>query len=228
MNRLFIVFLLVMTLLSACSSNPANTTLEPVQTDAPVQTDIPLMPSDTASASTETAAPLPASETPSAPTEAAPNPKLPAAPFEAETYVNEEAGFALDYPAGWTVNEMVVGPRGTQVQFLSSPELAEAATLPEGATRLNAMIYQWDPKNDLAAFVANQKSAWEASGFSILEEEQRVLELGLPAVQLTVQAPESPVVYLIAALGDQYLVLSGEGDLELVKEIVGRLRPISR
>ena len=228
MNRLFIVFLLVMTLLSACSSTPANTTLEPVQTDAPVQTDLPVMPSDTALASTETAAPLPASETPSAPTEAAPNPKLPAAPFEAETYVNEEAGFALDYPAGWTVNEVVVGPRGTQVQFLSSPELAEAATLPEGATRVNATIYQWDPKNDLAAFVANQKSAWEASGFSILEEEQRVLELGLPAVQLTVQTPESPVVYLIAALGDQYLVLSGEGDLELVKEIVGRLRPISR
>jgi hypothetical protein len=228
MNRLFIVFLLVMTLLSACSSTPANTTLEPVQTDAPAQTDLPVMPSDTALAATETAAPLPASETPSAPTEAAPNPKLPAAPFEAETYVNEEAGFALDYPAGWTVNEMVVGPRGTQVQFLSSPELAEAATLPEGATRLNATIYQWDPKNDLAAFVANQKGAWEASGFTILEEEQQVLELGLPAVQLTVQAPESQVVYLIAALGDQYLVLSGEGDLELVKQIVGRLRPISR
>ena len=228
MNRLFIVFLLILTLLSACSSTPANTTLEPVQTDAPVQTDVPVMPSDTALASTETAAPMPASDTPSAPTEAAPNPKLPAAPFEAETYVNEEAGFALDYPAGWTVNEMAVGSRGTQVQFLSSPELAEAATLPEGATRLNAMIYQWDPKNDLPAFVANQKSAWEASGFSILEEEQQVLELGLPAVQLTVQTPESPVVYLIAALGDQYLVLSGEGDLELVKEIVGRLRPISR
>src|SRR5690349_8193747 len=101
MNRLVIVFLLVMTLLSACSSTPANTTREPVQTDAPV------MPSDTAAASTETAAPLPASETPSAPTEAAPNPKLPAAPFEAETYVNEEAGFALDYPAGWTVNEKI-------------------------------------------------------------------------------------------------------------------------
>jgi hypothetical protein len=32
---------------------------------------------------------------------------------------------------------------------------------------------------------------------------------------------------LIAALGDQYLVLSGEGNLELVKEIVQRVRPIS-
>src|SRR6185503_18497502 len=193
MKRIILSLSLEIMLLSACLAAPARTTLEPAlpsdTAPAPTQTSVPVIPSDTAPA---------------------PNPKLPAAPFESQTYVNEEAGFALDYPAGWTVNEMVVGPRGTQVQFLSSPELAEAATLPEGATRLNATIYQWDPKNDLAAFVANQKSAWEASGFSILEEEQRVLELGLPAVQLTVQTPESPVVYLIAALGDQYLVLSGE------------------
>ncbi len=122
---------------------------------------------------------------------------------------------------------MVVGDRGTQVQFLSSPELAEAPVVPPGGTRVNATIYQWDPKNDLAAYVANRKTAWEASGFQILAEEPRVLELGLPAVQFTVQTPEAQAILLIAALGDQYLELSGEGNLELVKEIVGRLRPIS-
>jgi hypothetical protein len=179
-----------------------------------VQTDVPALPANTE--------PVPT------PTEVAPNPKLPAASFEAETYINEEAGFALDYPAGWTVNEVVVGDRGTQVQFLSSPAIADMATLPEGETRINAMIYQWDPKNDLAAFVANQISAWEASGFTILEEEQLVLELGLPAVRFTVQTPEANVVFLVTALEDQYLVLSGEGDLELAKEIAQRLRPISR
>ena len=221
MNRLILVLSLLMILLTACGTAPANTTLEPVQTA------IPVIPSDTAPVPTDTSAPVIPTETSPVPTEAAPNSKLPAAPFEAETYINEEFGFALDYPAGWTVNEMVVGSRGIQIQFLSSPELAEAGTLPEGATRVNATIYQWDPKNDLAAFVANQKSAWEASGFSILEEEQRVLELGLPAVQFTVQTPEAQTAYLIAALGDQYLVLSGEGDLGLVKEIVGRVRPIS-
>ena len=122
---------------------------------------------------------------------------------------------------------MVVGPRGTQIQFLSSPEIAELATLPDGATRVNATIYQWDPKGDLAAFVANQKIAWEASGFTILEEEPLVLELGLPAVRFSLQTPEANVVFQIAALEDQYLVLSGEGDLDLVNEIVQRLRPIS-
>jgi hypothetical protein len=157
----------------------------------------------------------------------APNAKLPAPSFESQPYSNETAGFALDYPVGWTVNEMVLGDRGSQVQFLSSPELAEAPVVPEGATRVNATIYQWDPKNDLAAFVSNQKTAWEASGFTVLEEEQLVLELGLPAVRFHVQAPDSELIFLMVALRDQYLVLSGEGDLVLVDEIVRRVRPIS-
>jgi hypothetical protein len=216
MKRLMFSLVLTMTFLSACGAAPGSPTLEPVQTQPPV------LPSDTVAPPTETPVPV-------IPTDTAvvPNPKLPAAPFDAQTYVNQEAGFALDYPSGWTVNEMVVGPRGTQVQFLSSPELAEAPVVPEGSTRVNATIYQWDPKNDLAAFVANQKTAWEASGITILEEEQLVLELGLPAVRFRVQAPDADLVFLIAAVGDQYLVLSGEGDLELVKEIAGRVRPIS-
>jgi len=203
MKRLKFATLLITILLSACASAPTASTLEPLQTDIPTQ------PSATA------------------PTEAAPNPKLPGASFEAQTYINEEAGFALDYPAGWTVTEQVLGPRGTEVQFLPAPELAEAATLPTGAARVNATIYEWDPKNDLAAFVAHWKTVWEASGFTILEEEEMVLELGLPAARFTMQTPEAQVIFLITALEDQYLVLSGEGNLELVKEIVGRVRPIS-
>ena len=201
----FIVFVSVM-LLATCSAPNAI----PMQ----VKTDVPSLPSNT--------------EPALAPTEAAPNPKLPAASFESQPYFNEEAGFALDYPAGWTVNEVVVGDRGTQVQFLSAPEIADIATLPEGGTRVNAMIYQWDPKNDLAAFLANQKTAWNASGFTVLEEQPLVLELGLPAVRFTVQTTEVNVIFLITALKDQYLVLSGEGDLGLVQEIVQRVRLISR
>ena len=168
-----------------------------------------------------TATPLPPVET------AAPQGKLPAAPFDAEVYSNEEAGFALDYPAGWTVNETVVGPRGTQIQFLSDPALAEAATVPDGETRLSAVIYQWDPRNDLAAYAQHMKDAWSASGFTILEEQERTLELGLPAMLYTVQTPDTQVVYLVTALKDQYLVIAGEGNLDLVKQIVERVRPIS-
>ena len=207
MKRIFLVLSLAVTFLSACMAPPTNSVPAPEITEAPV---------------------LPATEPALAPTEAVPSAKLPAASFESRTYINDTAGFALDYPAGWTVNEAVVGDRGSQVQFLSSPDLADVSVLPEGATRVTATVYQWDPKNDLAAFVANQKSAWDASGFTILEEEPLTLDLGLAATQFTVQTPDASVVFLITALGDQYLVLSGEGNLELVKEIVQRVRPISK
>jgi hypothetical protein len=218
MKQLVFALLLGAALLAACAGAPTNTTLEPAVTDLPATTP----------ASTETAAPVIPTDTVAVPTESMPNPKLPASSFESQPYINEAAGFALDIPVGWTVNEMVIGSRGSQVQFLSSPELAEAPVVPAGATRVNATIYQWDPKNDLAAFVANQKTAWEASGITILEEEQLTLELGMPAVRFHVRAPDTDLIFLIAPLADQYLVLSGEGDLALVDEIVRRLRPISR
>jgi hypothetical protein len=206
MNRILFVLPLI-ALLSACMAPPANNGSAPVESQVPATT-----------ASTEAVVP---------PTEAMPNPKLPAAPFESQPYFNETVGFALDYPTGWTVKESGVGDRGSQIQFLSSPDLADAATLPEGASRLSATIYQWDPKQDLAAFITNQKSAWDASGFTILEEQPLTLELGLAATEFTVKTPEANVVYLITAIGDRYLVLSGEGNLELVKKIVERVRPIA-
>ena len=162
------------------------------------------------------------------PTDAPANPKLPAASFESETYINEEVGFALDYPAGWTVNESVVGDRGSQIQFVSSPEIAQSAVMPEGESRVTAVLYDWDPKNDLPAYIAHWKTAWDSSGFTVVEELPLVLDLGLNAVQFTIKTPDSSAVVLVTALGDKYMVLSGEGNLELAKEIVRRLRPVSQ
>lgn len=207
MKKILLVLPLILILFSACGAPVTDIT--PV----PAATELTVVPSNT--------------EVVPEPDAAAPSPKLPAPPFDAETYLDERAGFAFDYPRGWTVTEAMVSERASQVQFLSSPEIANLATLPEGATRLSATVYDWDPKNDLAAYVANWKTAWEASGFTILEEEQLVLEQGLPAVLFTIQTSEANVIFLVTALGEQYLVLSGEGDLELVKEIVQRIRPIS-
>lgn len=206
MNRKILALLAGTILLSACSFQV--TTLSPTSTPSP----LPVLPSD---------------PPPVEPTEAVPQAKLPAASFDSRLYANEMAGFALDYPAGWIVQEAVVGSRATQVQFLSSPDLADAATLPDGATRMSATLYQWDPKNDLAAYVAHRKTAWDASGFRMVDEQNLTLELGLAAVQFVVETPETQTVFVFAALDDQYLELSGEGDLELVREIVERVRPFS-
>ncbi len=208
MKQTFYMFLLIVFTLPACATPPAHTP------PAPVEITSPALPAHTEPVST--------------PNETRSGSKLPAPSFDAQPYVNEEAGFALDIPSDWTTDEQVIGPRGTQIRFLSSPDLADVASLPAGATRLSAMIYLWEPKNDLKPYVARQKTTWEAPGFAILEEEQSVRELGLPVEQFVVQSPDEETVFLITALKDQYLVLSGEGDLDLVKEIVGRVRPISQ
>ena len=153
--------------------------------------------------------------------------KLPAPSFESQTYIDEAVGFALEYPAGWTVKETMIGERGGQSVLLSSPDIADLEIVPAGETRVAVTVYQWDPKNDLAAFVDSRKAAWEASGFTMLSEEPVTLDLGLAAVKMTVQTPDGITVpYLFAAIGDQYLSISGEGDLALVDEIMRYLRPI--
>ena len=157
-----------------------------------------------------------------------PQGKLPAPSFESQTYINEAVGFAIEYPASWTVNETALGDRGSQTQLLSTPEIAELQTLPAGATRVTIVINQWEPKNDLAAFVDVRRTAWESSGFTILDEEPLTLDLGLAAIRFTVQTADGPtVLFQFAAVGDQYISISGEGDLPLVEEIMMYLRPVS-
>ena len=209
--RVFSFAVLLLVLWLATCSGP--------QPKAPAPTAVP----------TQTAIPATATAVPPTPTEtAAPAGKLPGAPFDAQTYINEDAGFAIDYPTGWTVNEMVIGPRGTQIRFLSKPELADAATIPASETRFGATIYLWDPNGDLAAFTEHIKEAQTVSGSTILDEQELTLEQGLPAVQFTTQTPDDQqVVFLITVLHDKYLVLTGEGNLDLAKQMMLRLRPIT-
>lgn len=204
-KKLIPMILTLMMLATACV--PAVTSIPAVNTVVPLVTNVPVV-------------------TSTPPIGPPVNPKLPAASFESETYINEEFGFALDYPAVWTINESIIDDR-PQIQFLSSPEIAESGVLPEGASRVIAVIYDWEPKNDLPAFIANWKTTWESSGFTIVEEQPLVLDLGLNAVQFTIKTPDSSAVVLITALGDTYMILSGEGDLEMAKEIIPRLRPVS-
>ena len=215
MKRLAFAVLILVLWLASCSA--------PEPTPAPIATSAPVE-------SVDSGMPVPpVGDEPVATDEmiVVPEGKLPATSFESQTYLNETVGFALDYPAGWTVTESMVGDRGSQILSLSSPDVADLAELPEGATRVSAVIYQWDLKNDLTAFVESRKTAWDASGFTIVEENDLVLDLGLSAKQFLIQTPESTALFLFAAVGDQYLSISGEGDMALVREIALRLRPIS-
>lgn len=209
MKRITLILFVLVLSLAACAA-PATQPLAPEVISVPVDSGMPVPGVSVTEVIVE------------------PQGKLPAPSFESQTYINQAVGFAIDYPAQWTVQESVLGERASQALLLSTPEIADLQTLPEGATRVAVVVNQWDPKNDLAAFVDVRKTAWEASGFTILDEEPLILDLWLAAVRFTVQTTDgATVLFQFAAVGDQYLTVSGEGDLALIEEIMNYLRPVS-
>jgi hypothetical protein len=175
-----------------------------------------------------TTAPTPESpirETASAPI-TAPVTKTTQLSFTPTTYTDESAGFELDYPSGWTLDpSSQIGVRGGQALLLSPGTTPE--TLANGGARISITTYIWDPKNDIDAYVAQRKVAWDTSGFAITREEQWQLADGRTAYVFVVQTPEQPTFTLFTTIGEDYLQIGGDGDLALVEEIVHTLRPLN-
>jgi len=156
-------------------------------------------------------------------------PVIPELSFEPATYRDEDAGFEFDYPASWVADSpQVVGPRGTSAQITSFPrdpgELPEV--IPPDGTIMAVSVLLWDPKNDLNQFVDLRKEGWVTSNSEILQEERWTLTGDWEAFHFLVKTPEQDVFYLITTVGERYLLLSGTGDLDLLREMAGTLRPI--
>jgi hypothetical protein len=143
-----------------------------------------------------------------------PTAELAALPFEAATYSDEANGFQLQYPADWFVVGGEAQSRGSFVQIASwDPGSAGISEIPAGESVLQIAIYQWDPKNDLAARVEMRRGNFIASGNTILEEETLLLA-NVEAVQMLVQNTDgSQSLVLFTVLGEDYLELSGNGDI---------------
>ena len=140
------------------------------------------------------------------------------------TYQDDEAGFAFDYhvPA-WTMGEKLqIGSRSYVVQMTFSTHAPEET----GDTYLEAAVMTWDPKGDLAAYIAVRKQAWAASGMPIVDEEARTLAGGHPAMRFLVNGADgtSQGFFLITTVGDQYLVLSGAGNVAALEAVGQTLR----
>ncbi len=149
--------------------------------------------------------------------------------FDAATYRDDSAGFMLDYPAAWTADApQAGGDRGYFAQITSWPrnpgELPDS--VPAGETILSITVLLWDPKNDLDAFSATRKEGWTASGYEVLDEQELTFAGDRQAFRYKIRTPEVTTLFLFTTIGDRYLVLSGSGDLALLSEIVGTLRPI--
>ena len=192
--------------LAACAPAAPNTPTTPV---------IPTTPP----AKTATAFPLP-TQTPA--------PVATTTPPAGNIYTDSTTGFQLTYPAGWTLDpNKVIGSRASQALLLSPGTTAEK--LADGGSRVAIVVYSWDPKNDLSAYLAKRKAAWDASGSKIIEESTLSLAGAHPAEGLIVQSTDGQKSFiLITTAGEKYLEIVGEGDLAVAKEIALTLSPASQ
>jgi hypothetical protein len=156
------------------------------------------------------------------PTDPAPTPTdtAPGPSFEASTYRDFTLGFELDYPSEWTLSEQVEqGSRGEAVQLLQ-----------DGEPTLQIATYRWTPDDDLDAYVASRKVAWDSSGMSIESESELLLAGDRRALSFVIRTQEGDRAFFLFTIVDftvydgRYLVLSGEGDPALLAEIGGTVR----
>jgi hypothetical protein len=144
--------------------------------------------------------------------------------FEAVVYTDPAGRFEISYPAGWMVDDsqMVAGSRGGYIQF-SSFEHPEGGIneIPEGESVLQLATYLWDPVGDHEARLQMRLGNFLSSGNTILEEADFVFRNGQVGTRLLVldtNGEESVVV--LAVMGDEYLEISGFGDIALIDEII--------
>lgn len=198
-------------IVTSCGASAPQATEQPIQTPppvAPTQVDIPILTPteaflETIPIATEVITPL------------------------LTTYQDPNYGFTFDYPSAWMLDPVSFGSRAPAGYQLTSwdhePGLVNETPL--GETILNITVQQWDPKNDLKAFAENRQVAWDASGFSLQSIEDLVLANGNPAKAFVITSPDgSNGYFLFTTLGDDYLVISGNGNLELVDLVARSIR----
>ena len=131
----------------------------------------------------------------------------------------------ITQPGGLLFRYEQIGSRGGQAQVYSPGSTAE--TLIAGGTRFTISVFDWDPKNDLPAYVNQRKTAWDASGQLIISESEGVLADGRKEMHFIVESPQKEQTYfLYTTIGERYLQIAGDGDLALLEEIAMTVRPL--
>jgi hypothetical protein len=190
-------------------------------TQAPTATTPPAEP---------TAAATSAPTTTAAPTGTA----MPAAmPESAATYIDEYAGWALDYPADWSLVDVTPQIKAESlaysITFMSwKPEEVGGKGVPPGGSKLDANV----TKNDAATLdeaVARRRAEIAASQpeAQITGEESWELASGLQATRWQIMTPGGDTVYeLVASVNGHRIVLSGYGDPAVFDQIARSFRAV--
>ena len=192
-------------LITACGSRTVSLPPEPTATveSSPTQT--------TASAPTETSDPL----------------------GEVKVYRDVNASFALDYPAGWFIEDDAARDAAASAVYTVSlfswdrvsytPTPKDPNTLPDGATKIDITVFNQGP-GALDEAVRQYKDQDGGTPVEFLKHEDWTLNNGEKAVYVESEGAFGVVATMITLVNGKVVYVSGYGDLTLFKAIAFTLR----
>lgn len=136
-----------------------------------------------------------------------------------QTYTDTLAGFSLDYPAGWFIEDsaLVHAGEGTNYSISISswdilnpppPSEWEANGLPKGGTKFDVTVIK-EPMT-LEGAVAQVKQ----TGTPILARQDIILVNGIPGIILDIEGFAGRARMLISILNGNVIYVTGYGNLE--------------
>jgi hypothetical protein len=143
------------------------------------------------------------------------------------THTDNTSRYSFDYPSTWMLDPIVLGTRAPGGYQLTSwaHDPGTITEIQPGGTAMNIFVQLWEPHNDLEAFTAQHTQSWESSGTIVLSQESLTLANGQPAREFALQGPDGVQSYLLySILGENYLVASGTGDMEVIRGVARSLR----
>ena len=135
--------------------------------------------------------------------------------FEPKTYRDERAGFEFEHPRSWKVCFQEEQSRGYEANLCaSSPD----------HPNLSITVALWEP-NHLEGYADQREREWFFSGSTVESREEWMLDGDHRAVRFLIKGREEErTLVLVTAVGEHYLTLAGDGDLDLLAEIAGTVR----
>lgn len=134
------------------------------------------------------------------------------------TYTNPDSGFSFDYPAEWQMGRQEEQSRGGFFQLIG----------PDGDLddiRMQVTVLNWDPKQDLKAFLDVRRTAWDNSGVEIRVEEEWTWAEEIPGKTFLLEGADGSVSQVhFTYLGDRYLEFSTTSEYENLERILETLR----
>lgn len=228
-RRLLLFFSLLLVLLVACqasTSQIAVTETSQLPSTAAPATETVEAPTETSSATEPTTTPT--TEAPAASTSTPADPVLPTATLgEVTRYVDETAGVALLYPAGWSVLDVDPALKQESPAYavsFQSWDLTEPGEggIPEGATKFDLGIISDTQATSLEEAVAERRAQLagaEMEPVEILAEQRVRLGKGLEAVRWLLESQGEQSVLYLTYRNERMILISGLGDFQVIDAI---------